>query len=68
MVFHELQARIDGDQAILRGKVWPRSGSEPDQWLIEAKDAAPNRNGSPGLYGNAKDAEIFLDNVRVVAN
>lgn len=54
--------------AMLHGKVWPREEAEPDQWTIEASDASPNLSGSPGLFGNAKDAEIFLDNIRVDPN
>ena len=60
---------IDGEQrAILRGKVWPRDQAEPEAWTIEAMDESPNLSGSPGLYGNAKDAELHLDNIRVDAN
>ena len=59
----------DGKQrAVLRGKVWPRDQAEPDVWTIEAIDESPNLNGSPGLYGNAKDAELYLDNIKVYAN
>ena len=54
--------------AILKGKVWPRDQQEPKQWTIEAKDETPNLNASPGLYGNAKVAELYLDNVEVTAN
>jgi hypothetical protein len=52
----------------LRGKVWPRGEKEPAAWQIEATDATPNLNGSPGLFGNATDAEFFIDNVSVSAN
>jgi len=54
--------------AVLRGKVWPRGHDEPDDWSIQWMDTSPNEVGSPGLFGNAKDAEIFIDNVRVTAN
>ncbi|MEQ8785159.1 MAG: PQQ-binding-like beta-propeller repeat protein [Pirellulaceae bacterium] len=57
-----------GKRAIVRGKIWPRGEDEPSEWTIEATDDSPNLSGSPGLYGNAKDAEIFLDNIRVFAN
>jgi hypothetical protein len=53
---------------VLRGKVWKRGGEEPKQWLVEAVDESPNLIGSPGLFGNAKDAEVFYDNIRVNAN
>ncbi len=64
----KLRAEVDGDTAVLRGKVWPRDEQEPAAWTVEATDEAPNRSGSPGLYGNAKDAELFLDNIQVSAN
>lgn len=69
MKFRVEVEEIDGEQrAILRGKVWPRDQAEPEAWTIEAMDDSPNLSGSPGLYGNAKDAELHLDNIRVDAN
>jgi outer membrane protein assembly factor BamB len=64
----KLQALVETDQVVLRGKVWPRDTEEPAEWTIEATDPAPVRSGSPGLYGNAKDAEIVLDNIKVYSN
>jgi hypothetical protein len=52
----------------LRGKVWKRGESEPSEWQIEATDEVPNLQGSPGLFGNATDAEFFVDNVAVSSN
>ena len=40
----------------------PRIGALP------SRDESPNLNASPGLYGNAKVAELYLDNVEVTAN
>ncbi len=69
MKFCVATVEIGGEQrALLRGKVWPRDQKEPEAWTIEVTDESPNFNGSPGLYGNAKDAEIYLDNIRVYAN
>ncbi len=48
--------------------VVPRGEAEPKEWTIEAVDEAPNTTGSPGLFGNANDAEIFLDNITVTQN
>ena len=62
---------VDGKKkavAVLQGKIWIKDEDEPTAWTIEAVDESPNRDGSPGLYGNAKDAEIFLDNIRVDPN
>jgi len=68
----KLKAEIEGQPpaavAVLKGKVWPKEEAEPDQWTITARDKSPNLNASPGLYGNAKDAEIYIDNVEVRAN
>jgi hypothetical protein len=52
----------------VRGKVWPRGSQEPASWTIEAVDETPNLVGSPGLYGDSTNAEIYVDNVRVTAN
>ena len=52
--------------SVCRGKVWKRDDAEPSPWSIEWADSPANDSGSPGLVGNAKDAEIFIDNVKVV--
>jgi hypothetical protein len=57
-------SNVDG-KALLQGKVWERGKPEPEAWSIEYEDYQPNRNGSPGLFGNAGNAEIFLDNITV---
>jgi hypothetical protein len=31
-------------------------------------DRSPNLQGTPGIYGNTPDAEVYLDNVRVRPN
>lgn len=60
---------VNGDGKVtLRGKVWPRGEQEPTDWMIEATDETPNTLGSPGLFGNASDAEVFVDNVSVTPN
>ncbi|MCC9654342.1 PQQ-like beta-propeller repeat protein [Rhodopirellula sp. JC737] len=64
----KFQATTEGDQAVLRGKVWPRDKVEPSEWTVTATDEAPNRSGSPGLFGNATNAEFLIDNVTVQPN
>ncbi len=68
----KFRAEIEGDGenavAVLSGKVWPRDETEPKEWTVTARDESPNLNASPGLYGNAKVAELYLDNVEVTAN
>ena len=54
--------------AVLQGKVWPRGTEEPKEWTITWEDEPGNVTGSPGLFGNAKDAEVFFDNVKVTQN
>lgn len=61
----KFQAENVGDQAVLRGKVWPREEAEPKDWLLTATDDSPNRTGSPGLFGNSTNAEIAIENVVV---
>jgi outer membrane protein assembly factor BamB len=58
----------EGDAAIVRGKLWKRGEAEPDAWTLEMVDKSPNMHGSPGLYGHASDAEIYLDNLQVTPN
>jgi hypothetical protein len=63
----KFEARTTGKAAVLRGKVWPRGEAEPGPWTIEATHEAGNLQGSPGFFGNSKDSEIAVDNVRVEA-
>lgn len=64
----KLRASNENGQAVLRGKVWIRGTPEPEAWTLTATDDAPNRNGSPGLFGNSTNAEVFIDNVSVTSN
>ncbi|HUE83682.1 MAG TPA: PQQ-binding-like beta-propeller repeat protein [Pyrinomonadaceae bacterium] len=50
-----------------RGKVWPAAETEPSAWMIELVDTIPNRQGAPGIFGNAF-AEIYFDNLKVYEN
>ena len=50
-----------------RGKVWPVSEPEPSPWMIERIDPIPNKQGAPGVFGNAL-AEVYFDNIKVYAN
>jgi outer membrane protein assembly factor BamB len=69
-VWYRLKFRAEnvGDQAVLRGKVWPRDEPEPKEWMLTATDDSPNRTGSPGLFGNSTNAEIAIDRVSVETN
>ena len=68
LVHAELQAAVNNGVALLRGKVWRRGQTEPETWTITATDETPNQQGSPGLFGNATNAEAFIDNVSVTSN
>jgi outer membrane protein assembly factor BamB len=50
-----------------RGKVWPVGETEPAAWMIERIDPIPNRQGAPGIFGNAL-AEVSFDNIKVYLN
>ncbi|MDB5340017.1 MAG: afsK 2 [Planctomycetaceae bacterium] len=64
----KFQSVNEGTKVNLKGKVWVRGEPEPEAWTIEATDETPNKTGSPGLFGNASDAEVFIDNVKVTEN
>jgi len=64
----KFQSETKDGKVTLRGKVWQRGDAEPAEWQIEGTDETPNLKGSPGLFGNATDAEFFIDNVQVTAN
>ena len=64
----KFQSENKDGKVMLRGKVWLRDEAEPKEWQIEATDETPNISGSPGLFGNATDAEFVIDNVQVTAN
>ncbi len=73
-IWYRMKFRVDIESeppaavALLRGKVWPRDQDEPKEWTITARDESPNLASSPGLYGNAKVAELYLDNIEVTKN
>lgn len=50
-----------------QGKVWPAGETEPAAWMVERIDPIPNRQGAPGIFGNAL-AELYFDNLKVYAN
>lgn len=50
-----------------RGKAWLASEAEPANWMVERIDPIPNRQGAPGIFGNAL-AELYFDNLKVYLN
>lgn len=64
----KLKTVPQGDHALVMGKVWPRDEEEPDEWTLEINDEAPNLSGAPGLFGDSKVAEAYVDNIEVTQN
>lgn len=71
----KLAVDVQGDKALVRGKVWPREEKEPEKWTIEFDDPNPNREGSPAVYGYATGildkspgSECFFTNVKLTPN
>jgi YD repeat-containing protein len=56
----------DGKVRLL-GKAWKRDEPEPAKWLIDKTDPVGNREGSPGLFGDAQFG-VYYDNLKVTAN
>jgi hypothetical protein len=51
----------------VQGKAWKRDDPEPSAWLVEKIDPIGNREGSPGIFGDAQFG-VFYDNLKVTAN
>lgn len=64
----KFRAETDGEKAVLKGKAWKKGEAEPAEWTITGTDEVGNLQGSPGLFGNASDAEITYDNITVTSN
>jgi hypothetical protein len=64
----KFRAETQGEKAVLKGKVWKKGEAEPADWMITGTDEIGNLQGSPGLFGNASDAEITYDNITVTPN
>jgi hypothetical protein len=64
----KLKSVPEGDHAHVMAKIWPRDAQEPDEWTLEFTDETPNLSGAPGLFGDSKVAEAYVDNIEVSAN
>ena len=66
----KFQASVVEGKAVFKGKVWRKGEAEPAEWTVSGEDAAAvsNLSGSPGLFGDAKNAELFYDNLTVTPN
>jgi hypothetical protein len=68
--WYHLKLRVEnmaGGKTRIQGKAWPAAESEPANWLIDRVDPIPNREGSPGLFGDATYG-VYYDNLKVTAN
>jgi outer membrane protein assembly factor BamB len=60
----KMQVDYEGSKAVVKGKVWPRHQQEPAEWTLTVEDPLPNRNGSPGIHGDAV-TNIYFDNIKI---
>lgn len=70
-VWYHMKLKVSNQEdgtAKAQGKVWKKDQAEPEDWTVEIVDEVPNTTGSPGLFGNAKTGEIYLDNIKVTPN
>jgi outer membrane protein assembly factor BamB len=68
--WYHLKLRVENTadgKTRVRGKAWATGESEPAAWPIDRVDPIPNRQGSPGLFGDATYGVLF-DNLKVTAN
>ncbi len=69
-VWYTIKLKVSNQdgKALAQGKAWKKGEPEPEAWTVETVDEVPNTTGSPGLFGNATNGEIFLDNIQVTPN
>ena len=60
-------ANLPDGKTRARGKAWAVGEPEPAEWMVERIDPIPNKQGAPGIFGNAL-AELYFDNIKVYAN
>jgi outer membrane protein assembly factor BamB len=68
--WYRLKLRVENTadgKTRIRGKAWATADTEPAAWLIDRVDPVPNRQGSPGLFGDATYG-VFFANLKVTAN
>ena len=71
----KLTVDVQGDKALVKGKVWQADQAEPADWSITFEDPVGNKEGSPALYGYStgilegqKGSEVFYANVKLTPN
>ena len=63
----QMRVSMDGDAAVIEGKVWPRDEPEPDDWTMTVRDPHGIAAGSPGLSAYSPVPAMF-DNIKVTTN
>ncbi len=71
--WYRVTSRVDvaaDGSGVVRAKAWKRGEPEPEQWTIEVPHKDAHKQGSPGLYGFALQAQfpVYVDNVEVTSN
>jgi outer membrane protein assembly factor BamB len=72
----KLTVKVEGEKALVRGKVWPRDAGEPKEWTVEVEDSVGNKEGAPALYAysagilgpDQPGTEIYFTNVKITPN
>ncbi len=69
-VWYRLKLRVEQQdgKAVCKGKWWLRDQTEPEEWSLQMTDTAPQKSGSPGLFGNTQTTSVYVDNLAVVPN
>lgn len=68
--WYRLKLRVENlpdGKVKVQGKAWKRGDAEPAAWLVERIDPIGNRQGSPGIFGDAQFG-VYYDNLKVVPN
>jgi hypothetical protein len=68
--WYHLKLRVENmpdGKARARGKAWPTGQAEPAEWTIDKIDPNGNRQGAPGIFGDAEFG-AYIDNLKIEAN
>ena len=63
----KLRVSMEGDAAIIEGKVWPRGEAEPEGWTMTVRDPHGIPAGSPGLSAYSP-VPVMFDNIVATRN
>ncbi|MGK0184706.1 MAG: outer membrane protein assembly factor BamB [Verrucomicrobiales bacterium] len=71
--WYTMKMRVDvaaDGNGMIRAKVWEKSTTEPGAWTIEVPHEDAHKQGAPGVFGYAPQAQkrIYIDNINVSPN